>query len=196
METEPARIGVGAVVAAFLCGLALAGGIGFYVNMTAAAVSAAASTRKFQSSAQSDLVSLALPGRLSLPIVRPDEIAEALETMNLSSEERKRIKDELAGGGRRLLWLTVWDWDTGAETGNTISIKSGGYKRVLTMSNRCQRIAIAEPRSGFVELRGEQSEDGIVAISLLSGVYPLAVPRMAPSQNIRVEIDPLPVAPN
>ena len=163
--------------------------------MTAAGVSAAASTRKFQSLAQSDLISLALPGRLSLPIVRPDEIAEALETMNLSSEERKRIKDELAGG-RRLLWLTVWDWDTGAETGDTISIRSGGYKRVLTMSNRRQRIAIAEPRSGFVELRGEQSEDGIVAISLLSGVYPLAVPRMAPGQSVRIEIDPLPVAPN
>jgi hypothetical protein len=57
------------------------------------------------------------------------------------------------------------------------------------LHNRRTRIAIPEPKSGYLELRGEQTEDGIIAISLLSGAQPLALPRMALGQSVKVEVD-------
>jgi hypothetical protein len=87
------------------------------------------------------------------------------------------------------LWLTVWDWDTAKETGDTISILSDGYRRYATLNNRRTRIAIPEPRSGYIEMRGEVAEGENISISLLSGTQPIALPSMPPGQAIRIQID-------
>jgi hypothetical protein len=87
------------------------------------------------------------------------------------------------------LWLTAWDWDTAEETGNTISILSDGYRKYVTLNSRRTRIAIPESRSGYIEMRGEATEDGNISISLLSGTQPIALPPMSPEQTVRIQID-------
>ena len=43
--------------------------------------------------------------------------------------------------------------------------------------------------SGYVEMRGEATEDGNISISLLSGTQPIALPPMSPEQTVRIQID-------
>jgi len=112
--------------------------------------------------------------------------------MNLRGDEESKLRDKMARDKSRLLWLTIWDWDTTSALGDTISITSDEYRRLIRLTSQRNRVAIPEPRSGYIELRGEQSEDGIIAISLLSGTYPLALPHMTPGQALKVEIDTLP----
>ena len=87
------------------------------------------------------------------------------------------------------MWLTAWDWDTTGEIGNSISILSDGYRKYAALSNRRARIAIPEPRSGYIEMRGEVMESGSVSISVLSGTQPLALPQMSLEQTIRIQIE-------
>jgi hypothetical protein len=131
-----------------------------------------------------------LPQRVILRVVTEEETAVALDSMGLNKDEQLLIRGDLEARKYRLLWLTIWDWDAqGEHDGDTISIKSDDYRRAIRLINRRQLIAIPEPRSGFIELRGERSQDDIIAISLLSGAQPLALPRMAIGQPISIEID-------
>ena len=89
------------------------------------------------------------------------------------------------------MWLTVWDWDTAEETGDTISILSDDFRRYVTLNSRRTRIAIPEPRSGYIEMRGEVTVDDNISISILSGTHPIALPRMLSGQAIRFRIESL-----
>ena len=91
--------------------------------------------------------------------VKNDEIEAAINDFPLGVQ--RKIRTDVATGKYRLLWLTAWDWDTAeGEPGNTISIFSHDYRRFVTLAGRRTRIAIAEPWSGTIELRGEVSEAG------------------------------------
>lgn len=127
--------------------------------------------------------------RIILAAVKAEEIDDAIATMGLPNVEQQRVRDDLAEGKYRLVWITLWDWDASRDTGDTISINSDAYHRLFTLHNHRTRIAIPEPKRGYIELRGEQTEDGVIAISLLSGAQPLALPRMTLGQSIKVEID-------
>jgi len=129
------------------------------------------------------------PQRLLLFAVRSDELDAAIATMDLPAKEQRAVRNHLENGEYRLLWLTLWDWDAESSTGDTISITSDNYHRLLTLRNRRSKIAVPEPKSGYIELRGERTDDGIIAISLLSGAQPLAVPRMSVGQSVKLEID-------
>jgi hypothetical protein len=120
-------------------------------------------------------------------VVKNDDIEAAIDTFAVAAQ--RKIRKDVASGKYRLLWLTVWDWDTTAETGDSISILSGDYRRYITLNSRRTRIAIPEPRSGYIEMRGEATEDGNIAISLLSGTQPIALPRMLAEQTIRIQIE-------
>ena len=120
----------------------------------------------------------AAPMQIYLPVVAPQDIDSALDSMALTSGERRELRSELAGANRRLLWLTLWDWDTATESGDTISIAVDDYQRLFTLASHRTRIAIPEPRDGRMILRGERTEDGIIAISFLSGTRPIALPYM------------------
>ena len=128
---------------------------------------------------------------VSLPGVAAQDYDEALESMALSTQERQRLRSDIDARKIRLLWLTLWDWDTQTESGDTISITAGEYQRSFTLSSHRTRIAVPEPRSGTIELKGEHSEDGIIAISLLTGNRPIALPYMSPGDTVKLEIDPL-----
>jgi len=127
--------------------------------------------------------------RIVLAAIGRQDIDGAVATMGLPHLEQQRIREDLEEGRYRLLWLTLWDWDASTEKGDTISISSDTYRRLFTLHNRRTTIAVPEPKSGYLELRGEQSEDGNISISLLSGAQPLALPRMSLGQAIKVEID-------
>ena len=126
--------------------------------------------------------------RLVLSVVKSDEIDSAIESMNLPLKKEMRVRRNLESHKYRLLWLTLWDWDTQTSTGDTISIASNKYHRVLTLKKQHSRIAIPEPKSGTIELRGEHTEDAIT-ISMLSDTQPVAMPRMAVGQRIKINID-------
>ena len=130
---------------------------------------------------------LVLPQRIIVSEVKSDEVDAAINTF--AGGAQRKIRKEVSSGKYRLLWLTAWDWDTADETGNTISILSDDYRRYVTLNGRRTRIAIPEPRSGYIEMRGEVTEDGNISISILSGTQPIALPRMTPEQTIRIQID-------
>ena len=132
--------------------------------------------------------SLVFPQRIIVSEVKNDEIEAAINTF---VGAQRKIRKDVASGKYRLLWLTAWDWDTAKETGDTISILSDGYRRYVTLNSRRTRIAIPEPRSGYIEMRGEVAEGGNISISLLSGTQPIALPSMPPGQAIRIQIDNL-----
>jgi hypothetical protein len=120
--------------------------------------------------------------------VRNDEVDAAIN--NFPASVQRKIRKDVANGKYRLMWLTTWDWDTAeGEVGNTISILSDDYRRYVTLTERRTRIAVPQPRSGYIEMRGEVSEDGNISISLLSGTQPIALPPMSPGQAIKLQID-------
>ena len=122
-----------------------------------------------------------------LPPVKSDEIDTALSS--LSKKEQRRIRQDLADQKYELLWLTIWDWDTAEEDeGNTISVASDEFRRVMTLSGRRTRTVIPKPKSGYLEFRGEATEDGNINISILSGTQPIALPNMPAGQTVKVDI--------
>jgi hypothetical protein len=132
--------------------------------------------------------SLVLPQRVIASVVKIDEIEAAIN--NFSAGLQRKVRNDVASGKYRLLWLTVWDWDTAVETGDTISILSDDVRQYVTLNSRRTRIAIPEPRSGYIEIRGEvPTVDGNISISILSGTHPIALPRMSSEQVIRIRID-------
>jgi hypothetical protein len=130
-----------------------------------------------------------MPDHVYLPSVAAQDYNQALDSMGLSPLERRRMRSDIDARNVRLLWLTLWDWDTQTESGDTILITAGDYQRHFSLSSHRTRIAIPEPRSGTIELRGERSDDGIIAISFLTGSRPVAVPYMRPGDTAKLEID-------
>lgn len=129
-----------------------------------------------------------LSQRIVLPIVKPDEIDAAIKDFPLYNQSH--VRKDVTNGKYRLLWLTAWDWDTEeGKPGNTITILSDAYRRIVTLNNHRTRFAIPEPKSGYIRLRGEVTEDGNISISMLSGTQPIALPHMPPGRVIRIKID-------
>jgi len=123
-----------------------------------------------------------------LPAVKNDEIDAAINS--LPKKEQRIIREGLANQKYQLLWLTIWDWDTvEGEDGNTISIASDEYRRIVTLQDHRTRTVIPKPKSGYIEFRGEATEDGNISISLLSGMQPIALPRMPPGRTVKVRIE-------
>ena len=50
------------------------------------------------------------------------------------------------------------------------------------------RTVIPKPKSGYIEFRGEATEDGNINISVLSGTQAIALPSMPSGQTAKVEI--------
>jgi hypothetical protein len=140
-----------------------------------------------QASVEQADATLVLPQRIIVSEVKNDEIEAAINTFAAAAQ--RKIRKDVASGKYRLLWLTVWDWDTAEETGDSISILSGDYRRYVTLNSRRTRVAIPEPRSHYIEMRGEVAESGNISISLLSGTQPIALPRMSAGQAIRIQIE-------
>jgi hypothetical protein len=141
-----------------------------------------------QASALSADASRVLPHRIVVSAVKNDDVEPAINTFAVGAQ--RKIRHDVASGKYRLVWLTLWDWDTAeGEVGNTISILSQDYRRFVMLTDRRARIAIPEPKSGLIEMRGEVSEDDNISVSLLSGTQPIALPVMSPRQAVKLHID-------
>jgi len=120
-----------------------------------------------------------------LPPVKSDEIDAAISS--LPKKEQRIIRQGLANQKYELLWLTIWDWDTAAgEEGNIVSIASDDFRRIITLNGQRTRTVIPRPKSGYLEFRGEATEDGNISISLLSGTQPIALRTLPPGITNRV----------
>jgi hypothetical protein len=120
-----------------------------------------------------------------LPPVKSDEIETTISS--LPKKEQRIIREDLVNQKYELLWLTIWDWDTApGEEGNTISVTSDEFRRIITLNGQRTRTVIPRPKSGYIELRGEATEDGNVSISLLSGTQPIALPAMPPGRTQKI----------
>jgi hypothetical protein len=181
------RIGLAGGIAGFVFGVVLtAGTMSVFVASTAPLTTSP--RRSEQPLIQQPQVKT-YSHRILVTPVKHEELGDAVSSMNLPHTEQQRARDDVDEGKYRLVWITLWDWDASGEKGDTISIASDGYRRLFTLRNRRTTIAVPEPKSGYIELRGEQTEDGAIAISLMSGATPLALPHMTLGQIIRVEID-------
>src|SRR5262245_17483069 len=56
--------------------------------------------------------------RIVLPSVASGEIEDAIASMGLPPAEQHRTRQHLDAGLYRLLWLTLWDWDTTNDKGD------------------------------------------------------------------------------
>src|ERR1035438_3715114 len=120
-----------------------------------------------------------------LPPVKSDEIDAAISS--LPKKEQRIIRQELANQKYELVWLTIWDWDTAAgEEGNIVSIASDDFRRIITLNGQRTRTVIPRPKSGYLEFRGEATEDGNISISFLSGSQPIALPVVQPGITKKV----------
>jgi hypothetical protein len=129
-----------------------------------------------------------VPQRFLLTIVESDEIEAAIKDFPFKGQ--KKLREELTSGTTRLLWLTAWDWDTAeGEPANTILISTDNYRQIVSLNNRRTRIAIREPKSGYIEVQGVYTVDGNINISLLSGTQPIALPVMAPGTKTRIAVE-------
>ena len=125
--------------------------------------------------------------RFILPIVTSDEIEVALNDFPVKG--RSKLRDDVTNGNYRLLWLTAWDWDTAEDDpANTVLISSDVYRQLVKLNNRRTRIAIREPKSGYIEMRGLYTVDGNISISMLSGTQPIALPVMAPGKITQINV--------
>jgi hypothetical protein len=129
------------------------------------------------------------PQRIVLNAVKADQLSAAVETMGVDKDGQHLFRADVEAGKYRLLWLTLWDWDARDENdGDTISINSDSYRRAVKLRNHRFQIAIPEPKSGYIELRGEETGDGIFAVSVLSGGQPIALPHMGHGQSVKLDI--------
>jgi hypothetical protein len=121
-------------------------------------------------------------------MVRNDELDEAIK--DFCPKCQLQVRQDLRDGKYRLLWLTVWDWDTAeGEPANTVIITTDVYRQIIALNNRRTRVAIREPKSGYVGMRGLFTADGKINVSLLSGTQPIALPVMSPGQDIKFKVD-------
>src|SRR5260221_12173334 len=95
-----------------------------------------------------------MPDRVYLPGVAAQDYNQALDSMGLSPPERRQMRSDIEARKVRPVWLTLWDWDTQTESGDTILIIAGDYQRLFTLSSHRTRIAIPEPRPGAHQRRG------------------------------------------
>jgi len=175
-------------LAGFILGALLSGSaVGALGHSASTSLSPSSDKPQAQASVVKEDATLVFPQRIVVSEVKNDEIEAAIDTFAVGAQ--RKIRKDVASGKYRLLWLTAWDWDTAGETGDSISILSDDYRRYVTLNSRRTRIAIPEPQSRYIEMRGEVAESGNISISLLSGTHPIALPRMAVGQPIRIQIE-------
>jgi hypothetical protein len=175
-------------LAGFIFGAALSGtAVGALGHSASTLLSPPSDKPQVQAPVGNADASLVLPQRVIVSVVKSDEVEAAINDIPVGV--RPKVRADVAGGKYRLVWLTAWDWDKSeGQVGNTISILTGDYRRFVMLNERRTRIAIPEPKSGSIEMRGEVSEDGNIAVSILSGTQPIALPQMSPGQSITIQV--------
>jgi len=85
-----------------------------------------------------------------------------------------------------LVWFTLWD--THAQDGDVVQIRSGGYQREVTLMNKPTRFAVPVPSSGVLNIIGIRDGGGGITVGAMSGESPVALPLMSEGQVLGIPV--------
>ena len=110
--------------------------------------------------------------------------------MAVPEQKRTEIKEAVASGQTRLVWMTLWD--TVVEDGDVVQIDSGSFSQTVPLLHAPKRIAIPAPPTGVVNVTGGRDGGGGITIGILSGQTPVNLPYLDPGQVVGVPVFPSP----
>ena len=122
------------------------------------------------------------PTRLN--VVPAAEVDRALGEMQLPPAQQQQLRDDLANGRTRLVWLSFTD--VMAEDGDMVRIESGPYAAQVTAVNTPTRVYLPEPPSGVVNVTGVRDGGGGITIAITSGGTPVNLPFMSVGQVVGI----------
>ena len=111
------------------------------------------------------------PGGDNLEYFVVGKVLEAAKHPN--ADKLQLTKVDVGSGEPKSIVCGAWNFGAGATV--AVVLPGGAMPGDFTIEKR--------------KLRGEVSEDGIIAVSVLSGSQPIALPRMALGQPLRINID-------
>jgi hypothetical protein len=163
--------------------LALAVGAGLYINHSGAP---ADQPTPAQIAEMSQSWEAAQRDKVSLPLVQPEEQAEALAGLNLPEEEKEALQAEIAAERVSLVWLTLWD--NYAEDGDVVALHSEGLNITVPLFKAPVRIALPRPAGGVINLTGVRDGGGGITLGLMSGPDQVLIPPLAPGQVVGIPV--------
>jgi len=140
---------------------------------------------------------------LPLLTVKDNEVTQAIEAMNLSTEQQQKLREDLTprsvqksmtetnrnvkNQALALAWITLWDTD--AEDGDVVRIESQGYSRTVVLTKKLQTFAIPIPSNGVINIIGVQDgEGGGITVGLASGATQAVFPIMSVGQILSLKV--------
>lgn len=123
---------------------------------------------------------------VSLPVVKQEEMKEAIETTNLPERDKAALREEVESGRVSMVWITVWD--NMAEDGDIVSLTSDGLTVTVPLYKKPQRIAIPRPAGGVVNLTGVRDGGGGITLGLMSGVDTVLIPPLVVGQKVGIPV--------
>lgn len=123
---------------------------------------------------------------VSLPLVTPEERAEALASLDLPEEQEETLQAEIQAERVSLIWITLWD--NMAQDGDIVSLYSDGVNLSVPLLNAPTRIALPRPAGGVVNLTGTKDGGGGITLGLMSGPDQVLIPPLTPGQVVGIPV--------
>ena len=128
-------------------------------------------------------------GGLAVHMVSPEDLDEAVASMNFPEERQDALREDVEAGRVLLAWLTLWD--THAEDGDVLRFESdSAYPVEITALNNKTTVAIPYPVSGTVKVIGVHDGGGGITIALESGATQISWPTMRPGDSLELPVKP------
>ena len=86
-------------------------------------------------------------GTLSLPPVPASERDAAYQSMVLTPEQEKLLRQDVEDGKTKLVWFTIWDDQV--EDGDQVQVSSGGYSVDLNLYSQPARLGMVLGADGL-----------------------------------------------
>ncbi len=118
--------------------------------------------------------------------VKPREIDNALDSMNLPSGQRSTLSQDLKSqnNNAELVWLTLWDFAT--EDGDIVNVSSAGYSVVIPLLKQPTRIAVPIDGSRQIAIQGNIDGGGGITLGVKNGNNPVQLPIIRPGETIHL----------
>lgn len=116
-----------------------------------------------------------------------EDAEKALDTMQLAPDQRQQLQNTVllkaskllganktGGDSTKLVWITVWDFDS--PDGDVVHISSAGYETDVTLRKVQTRIAVPLDVSRIVKITGVHDGGGGITLGVKSGASPISLP--------------------
>lgn len=124
---------------------------------------------------------------VGLPPVSPEALSQAVASMVPTGPERDALVADVQSKAVRLVWLSLYDWAD--EDGDAVTIRSGGYSRLVALRKSGNLIAVPAPADGFVTITGTVDGAGggvTVGVARRDGVVSAVV--LSVGQSIKLPV--------